>query len=92
VSPPPGAMGRADIVEAMIEAARHARNVSRDGLTVELLVTEEGWVVRGEADRDGRRWRYSMDLTWSEFDANPALLPNTARLTGERLNVAPNRI
>ena len=65
----------------LMRAARLCRERSTEGKSVYLLVTEEGFVVRG----DRGPLTTAHDVSWPELDANPGQLANAIQLVALRL-------
>lgn len=82
------------MIDHMREAARLARQAGYErhrsqgapalGDLIERLVvvmiTEQGWVVRGTSTMDGYKAVKSIEVDWPEFDGAPHLLPNAVNL------------
>lgn len=65
----------------VMEAARLAREKSTEGRSIYMLVTEEGFIVRG----DRPPFTAAVDVSWPEIDMNPGLLANAVYLVAGRL-------
>lgn len=77
--------------EDLVEAARLARLASDTAheRTIEVIITEIGFVVRGSSlDSSGRRWK-SLEVPIDAYDKYPHLLANAVRLVNDRL---PNAV
>jgi hypothetical protein len=73
------------VIPVLQRAARTARKASTGEKLVDIVLTEEGFVIRGTVQtRRGDR-RYSLDLAWPEFDARPDLLVNSVVLVEREL-------
>lgn len=79
------------MLDALAAAAAAARRASSNDRDVEIVLTEEGFVVRGRtivnrgADSGERRAGLSATLDWPEFEGNPTLLENSVNLVVDRL-------
>ena len=68
-------------------AARLAREASRGRRTIEIVVTEEGVVVRGWTVVDPEfKHRATRDVTWAELSAAEDLASNAVALVDRRLS------
>lgn len=65
----------------LMRAARLCRERSTEGKAIYLLVTEEGFIVRG----DRGPLTTAHDVSWPELDANPGQLANAIQLVALRL-------
>lgn len=65
----------------MMRAARLCRERSTEGRSIYMLVTEEGFVIRG----DRGPLTHAHDVSWPELDANPGQLENAIQLVALRL-------
>jgi hypothetical protein len=73
------------VIDILTAAAEAARRASDDLQFVEIVVTEEGFIVRGERRVGERRARATLDVSWAEFGANTALLGNAVYLVDTSL-------
>lgn len=66
----------------LIEGARAAREASVDGMVVELVITEEGIIARGERIHAGVTKRGAAEVSWRDLDARiaPNLIANAVAL------------
>lgn len=65
----------------LMRAARDARELSVDGKAIYILITEEGFIVRG----DRTPLTSAIDVSWPEMDMNPGQLANAIQLVARRL-------
>lgn len=75
------------MISAMMNAAKLARHASSiDGKRlIEVLITEEGWVVRGRSIGKAETVGSAIEVDWPEFDRNTALLANAVSLVDRSL-------
>lgn len=74
------------MIDVLRRAARTARIASTGEKLVDIVLTEEGFIVRGRvATRKGER-RHSLDLAWPEFDSRPDLLVNSVVLVSREVD------
>lgn len=67
-------------IGGMIDAAAAARKASHSGVDVEIVVTEEGFVVRGRLELRTEYRHKSRDLSFADFILLPHLLLNSVGL------------
>ena len=68
-------------LKTVMDAARLAREKSTEGRSIYILITEEGFIVRG----DRPPFTSALDVSWPEMDMNPGLLANAVYLVAGRL-------
>lgn len=72
-------------------AARLAREASQGRRTIELVVTEEGVVVRGWTNIDGREARAHLDASWRDIDASADLASSVVMFVDRELSAMEGR-
>lgn len=75
------------MMQHLMAAAAEARRASSGERVVEIVITEDGLIVRGRGKSRGLiPISSTCDLDWSTFDHSPHLLLNSVRLVASDMD------